>query len=160
MQNKTLFSDIWNALSGHNGTRFMYTLSVFVDKDMKDGTAKVRCIPIMWTWGSEREARESVSRMKAAWESNAFIIQEEKGIMTALFLAALPLGLIEKRSHIDTLRRDFAFDHALAAACVPLHADFTGGDASYLLFLGKKSLSTGINILEGNNYNDFAKVKR
>lgn len=99
---------------------------------MRLGKQFVRVLPIMWTWGTEQESRESISRIRRMWQGEGFTMQQDRGILKALFLAALPLGLIEKNKNIDNLERDFIFDEERAIMYAPIHADFKGSGAHNL----------------------------
>lgn len=124
---------------------------------MRTGTTIVRCIPLMWTWGSETETRESISRIKTIWENKGFIMQKDKGVLPQMFLSALPLGLVEDDKNLDNLERDFYLDENSTCVCTPVQADFCGGGSPYMFFVGRKGELITQNIFDPKapSYNGF-----
>ncbi len=128
-----------------------------VDEIEKE-TTFVRIIPILWIWGKDdKEATESIKRVKRIWESFGFIMQEDKGILPILFLSSLPFGLFNKGQNIENLDRDFIMQADTVADLLPVQADFAGGGAPILMFGGRKGQICSIDIFDShvNNHNIF-----
>ncbi len=118
----------------------------------------VRIMPVFWTWGKDGvQAGESISRVKRIWESRGFIMQEDKGILTALFIAALPFGLYDKGKNLDTLQRDFDFSSQKVPTLLPVQADFSGGGAPVMMFSGRKGELCTLDLFDKNvnNHNFY-----
>lgn len=126
---------------------------------IEKGTPFVRIVPTLWVWGnSEREASESIVRAKRMWESQGYVMQEDKGILGPLLLASLPMGLYIKGDNIEMLERDFIAPAEAVAEVLPVQADFSGGgERPVLLFMGRKGQPTPLDIFDkaAGNYNCF-----
>lgn len=106
---------------------------------VESGETFVRIIPLLWTWSeSEAKAGDSVSRIKRLWESNGYVMQEDKGILKPLFISALPFGLYDVEKNIDNLERDFITPADRATPVLPVQADFAGGGDPVLIWIGRK----------------------
>jgi len=126
---------------------------------IEKGTPFVRIIPTLWVWGNtEREASEAIVRAKRMWESQGYVMQEDKGILMPLLLSSLPMGLYVKGENLDMLERDYIAPAEAVAEVLPIQADFSGGGKRpVLLFMGRKGQPTPLDIFdkEAGNYNCF-----
>jgi conjugal transfer ATP-binding protein TraC len=110
-----------------------------VSELVESGETFVRIIPIMWTWSeSESKTRDSINRIKRLWESNSYIMQEDKGILKLLLLSALPFGLYDIENNIEMLERDFITPADRVPPVLPVQADFAGGGDPVLFLIGRK----------------------
>ena len=99
----------------------------------------VRIIPTMWAWSNDpKSTAEAVSRTKRLWEQSGYVMQEDRGILTTLFLSSLPFGLYAEGQNVDRLSRDFPVQSEAVAPVLPVQADFSGGGYPYMLFVGRK----------------------
>jgi conjugal transfer ATP-binding protein TraC len=106
---------------------------------VESGETFVRVIPILWTWSeSPTLVRDSVSRIKRLWESQGYTMQEDRGVIKPLFLAALPFGLYDIENNIENLERDFPTPADRVPVILPVQADFAGGGDPVLLWIGRK----------------------
>ncbi len=106
---------------------------------IEQGVNFVRIMPMLWHIAdSEEQSREAAARVKRIWQSRGFVIQEDRGILKILWLAALPFGLYTHDRAVDYIDRDFICQPKVAARCLPIQADFNGGGAPYNLFVGRK----------------------
>ncbi|MFZ2633653.1 MAG: TraC family protein [Desulfosalsimonadaceae bacterium] len=124
--------------------------------EVEKGTPFVRIMPMVWVIGeSEQETREGLARVKRLWESRGFTMQEDRGIVTLLFLSALPFGLYNIKNNLNGLDRDFVCDAKSASYCLPIQSDFKGGQEPYNLFVGRKGELIGIDLFDkrANNMN-------
>jgi len=126
--------------------------------EVEKGTPFVRVIPILWVWGKdEKTVGESIVRAKRMWETQGYVMQEARGILPVLFLSALPFGLYDRGDNIDNLDRDFIAPCDTVAVTLPVQADFSGGGAPSLLFIGRKGQPCCLDIFDrrANNHNVF-----
>ncbi len=126
--------------------------------EKKGGNRFLRVLPMLWVWDSdEKTASESVTRAKRIWESQGYLMQEDKGILPVLFLSSLPFGLYDKGANVDHLDRDFIAQSDSIGAVLPVQSDFAGGGAPVLMFIGRKGQLCGLNIFDkrANNHNIY-----
>ena len=106
---------------------------------IEQGVSFVRIMPMLWHFAdSEEQSREAAARVKRIWQSRGFVIQEDRGILKIMWLAALPFGLYTHDRAVDYIDRDFICQPKVAARCLPIQADFSGGCTPYNLFVGRK----------------------
>lgn len=123
---------------------------------IEKGVPFVRIMPLVWVVGRDRaEAREAVARAKRIWESHGFTMQEDRGILKVLFIAALPFGLYNIKNNVNDIDRDFICDAESAVLCLPIQSDFEGGQEPYNLFVGRKGELVSIDLFDrrANNQN-------
>ncbi len=124
--------------------------------EVEKGTPFVRIMPLVWVIGnSEKETREGLARIKRLWETRGFTMQEDRGIVTLLFLSSLPFGLYNTKNNLNSLDRDFICDAKSASFCLPVQSDFKGGQEPYNLFVGRKGELIGVDLFDrrANNMN-------
>ncbi len=125
---------------------------------IEKGTRFVRVMPVLWMWSpDEKEAIEAGMRAKRVWESQGYVMQEDKGILTPLFISSLPFGLYDAGGNIESLERDFIVPVDSVACILPVQADFSGGGNPILSFTGRKGQMCGMDVFakEANNHNIF-----
>lgn len=126
--------------------------------EVEKGTPFVRVIPILWVWGEdEKTVGESLVRAKRMWEGQGYVMQEDRGILPVLFISSLPFGLYDRGDNIESLDRDFIAPADTVVATLPVQADFSGGGAPSLLFIGRKGQPCSLDIFDrrANNHNVF-----
>src|SRR5579863_59914 len=126
--------------------------------ELEKGTRFLRILPILWVWDrDEKAAGESITRARRIWESQGYLMQEDRGILPILLLSALPFGLYDKGSNIDYIDRDFIAPLDAISSVLPVQSDFSGGGAPVLAFVGRKGQLCGLNIFDqrANNHNIF-----
>lgn len=128
--------------------------------EVEKGTVFFRVIPTFWVYAENEEdtsANESITRVKRIWESQGFIMQEDRGILPILFISSLPFGLYNMDSNIDNLDRDFIAPIDTVATILSVQSDFSGGGRPVITFMGRKGQVIGIDIFDKgvNNHNIF-----
>lgn len=127
--------------------------------EVERGIPFVRVMPTVWTVGdSEENARESLLRIRRVWESQGFVMQEDKLINKILFLSSLPFGLFNINKNPDYIDRDFIMDGDAAAYCLPIQADFAGSGASCNLFTGRKGQIISLDLFDSRANNNNALI--
>ncbi len=124
--------------------------------ELEKGTRYVRVIPTFWVWDkNESKVTESITRAKRIWESQGYVMQEDKGLLPILFISSLPFGLYDHGNNIDLLDRDFIAPAESVTPVAPIQGDFTGGGAPALIFSGRKGQVIGLDIFDkhANNSN-------
>jgi len=117
--------------------------------DLDKGALFVRVMPLLWTWSAAPDkARDSCVRARRIWENNGYIMQQERGIVKILFLAALPFGLYTVGKNLQNINRDFIAPMPAVTAILPVQADFTGAGLPTLLFLGRKGQLAGLDFFD------------
>ena len=126
--------------------------------DIEKGLPFVKILPTLWVWSEDqKQAAESIVRVKRLWEQNGYVMQEDKGILPPLFVASLPFGLYNVNDNIANLDRDFIAPASAVATLLPVQADFSGGGYPYLLFMGRKGQPCRLDLFgkAANNHNLF-----
>ncbi|PKN69100.1 MAG: conjugal transfer protein TraC [Deltaproteobacteria bacterium HGW-Deltaproteobacteria-12] len=126
--------------------------------DIEKGLPFVKIMPTMWVWSEDqKQAAESIVRMKRLWEQNGYVMQEDKGILPPLLIASLPFGLYNVKDNVENLDRDFIAPASSVATLLPVQADFSGGGYPYLLFMGRKGQPCRLDLFgkAANNHNLF-----
>ncbi|MDQ5988244.1 MAG: Protein TraC [Syntrophus sp. SKADARSKE-3] len=126
--------------------------------DVEKGTQFVKIIPSMWVWSDNpATTSESIIRTKRLWESQGYIMQEDKGILPILLIASLPFGLYEQGDTINNLERDFIVQAPTVSSLLPIQADFAGGGFPVLMFAGRKGQMCSLDVFDkhANNHNIF-----
>jgi len=126
--------------------------------EIERGVQFVKIIPLFWTWGKDsKKVAESISRVKRIWESKAYVMQEDKGILPILFISALPFGLIDQDRNIDTLQRDFIFSSQVVPTLLPIQSDFSGGGLPVMMSTSRKGELWTLDLFNDkiNNHNFY-----
>lgn len=122
------------------------------------GTVFARVMPIMWFIGDSYEkADEAAKRGKTMWEAAGYVMQEEKSVLTAMMLAALPMGLRATPHNIKMLERDTIVDAAAICNILPVQGDFSGSNEAVMLQQGRSGQIVPLSIFSkmANNFNGF-----
>lgn len=126
--------------------------------ELESGKKFVKVMPIIWVW-DEDEAKldESLARAKRLWESQSYVMQQDRGILPVLFISALPFGLYTDGNNVSNIDRHFITTSAAASAILPVQGDFTGMGLPYLLFAGRKGQICSLDIFDkhANNHNIY-----
>ncbi|MFY9270803.1 MAG: TraC family protein [Candidatus Manganitrophaceae bacterium] len=152
--NATLQQQGWGSLAPSLGRKKEEYL--WATDELEKGTRFIRVLPICWVWGREdQQVIESITRVKRLWESQGYVMQEDRGILTILFLSSLPFGLYNQEKNIDNLDRDFIVPSSSVSPILPVQADFMGGGAPILPFISRKGQFCGLDIFDprANNNN-------
>ena len=127
--------------------------------EVERGTPFIRVMPIVWVAGNDQNsASESLQRTKRIWESQSFVMQEDKLINKILFISSLPFGLYNVNKNPDFIDRDFIMDADSAAFCLPVQADFSGTGIPYNLFAGRKGQIVSIDLFAPGASNNNALI--
>ncbi len=125
---------------------------------LEGGKKFVQIIPILWLWDNdEGSLSETVSRARRIWESQGYIMQEDRGILPILFISALPFGLYNIDDNLKNLDRDFIVPSDVVPPLLPVQSDFSGGGDPMLLLLGRKGQICSLDIFDKRvpNHNVF-----
>ncbi|WP_353684387.1 TraC family protein [Thermodesulfovibrio sp. 3907-1M] len=117
-----------------------------------------RIIPIVWVYSEDEEqTRTATYKVIRLWESTGAVMQEDKTILTPLFIYSLPFGFIIDHKTITLLDRDFIVPNETLVALCPLQTDYCGTGEPVLMFLGRKGQIIGINLFSkgASNYNFY-----
>jgi conjugal transfer ATP-binding protein TraC len=123
--------------------------------ELERGTKFFKIIPVLWVYGSDEWlVNESVTRAKRVWEGQGYVMQEDKGILPILFISALPFGLYDIKSNVETLDRDQIMPVGSIAATLPVQGDFSGLGRPAMLFAGRKGQLFGLDIFHKKGVNN------
>jgi len=122
--------------------------------DLDKGVQFVKVMPILWTWSTDRNrALDAVVRARRMWESCGYTMQQDRGILKILFLAALPFGLYSEGKTLQNINRDFIAPVPTVTAILPVQGDFAGAGLPKLLFLGRKGQLAGLDFFDSGAIN-------
>lgn len=115
--------------------------------EIERGTRFFRIIPTLLVWSEDKNTVvESSVRAKRIWESNGYIMQEEKTMLPIFLIMSLPFGLYNIKSNLSNIDRDFIAHTDAIAPLLPVQSDFSGTGEPMLLFLGRKGQVCGVDI--------------
>jgi conjugal transfer ATP-binding protein TraC len=99
----------------------------------------------------------SVSRARRIWESQGYIMQEDRMLLPILFLASLPFGLYTSNNNVDTIDRDFFTPADSITYILPIQSDFAGFGDPHIILAGRKGQVIGGDIYAKgtDNHNAF-----
>lgn len=126
--------------------------------EIEKGTKFFRIVPALWVWhNDDKKANESIIKANRIWESQGYVMQEDKGILPILFISALPFGFYNKGKTIDNLDRDFITPSSSVSPIMPVQSDFAGAGSPVMLFAGRKGQLCSLDIYDkgANNHNVF-----
>lgn len=115
------------------------------------GVRFVRVIPSIMTFArSKRQLTNNVSKVQGlfAKKGKGFVLNNDKGILSALFLMSLPLGLYPTKKNIEWLERDRIMPAVSAARLLPNQADFTGYGMPLTLLKGRKGQIAAVDLFD------------
>lgn len=103
----------------------------------------------------EEDLNDGISRARANWEREEFVMQRETKILPAMFVASMPFGLYigKDYSNLKVLERDFPVSIMAASLLCPIQADFIGGMRPLLPYIGRKGQLIGIDVFDKNTNN-------
>jgi len=132
---------------------------IWATGELEKGVPFIRIMPIVWHISdNETRSQETGARIKRIWEAQGLVIQKDKGILNALFLSALPLGLFNVGKNLDFIKRDCICQPEVAVRCLPIQADFSGSGAPVNLFVGRKGQAVGTDIFNKRASNNNALI--
>ncbi len=128
-------------------------------REVDRGNRFVRVIPSIITFSANKEkANETAARMKRLWESAGFTVNNDRGILSPLFLVSLPFGLYNTKKNLDFLERDRIMTTEAAARMLPFQGDFSGIGEPVSIFLGRKGQVVPINLFNPDSPNQNALI--
>jgi conjugal transfer ATP-binding protein TraC len=74
--------------------------------EIERGVKFYKIIPTLWVYDEPGKARKSLDRARRLWESQGYLMQEDRGILPILLIAALPFGLYDIGRNVDHIDRD------------------------------------------------------
>ena len=123
-----------------------------------DGENFMRFMQVMWLIGDTPErADDAVKQAKYIWEGKGFVMQEDRVILPALLLGALPLGLNASKRRLRKLSRDEVFDSGVICNMLPIQGEFSGSREPIMLYQGRNGQICGYSTFSdaASNYNGF-----
>lgn len=126
--------------------------------EIDQGTIFARVMPIMWFIGDTYEdADAGAKRAKTMWEAAGYVMQEEKSILAAMLLSALPMGLRATPHNLKMLERDTIADASAICNILPIQGDFSGSNEAVMLQQGRSGQIVPLSIFSkmANNFNGF-----
>lgn len=126
--------------------------------ELERGKKFLRIIPALWVYSEDEwKVNESITRAKVIWETNGFVMQEDKGILIPLFVSSLPHGFYNVGNNVNSLERDFVVPTQTIAATIPCQGDFSGFGEPSMLLIGRKGELFGVDLFAqgADNYNGF-----
>lgn len=126
--------------------------------ELERGKKFLRLIPALWVYSDDEwKVNESLTRAKVIWETNGFVMQEDKGILVPLFLSSLPHGFYNVANNANALERDFIAPTQTIAATIPCQGDYAGFGTPSMLLVGRKGELFGCDLFAkgADNYNGF-----
>ena len=117
-----------------------------------------RVMPVMWFNHEDlQRAKEVRTRAKNVWESAGYVMQEDKGMLAAMWISALPMGLRVTQNNLNMLERDTIAPADAIMNILPIQADFSGSNEPVFLFQGRKGQIIPMSIFSkrADNYNGF-----
>lgn len=117
--------------------------------ELEKGTRFLRIMPTLWIYGSQRKkVDEAVKRTRRIWEKSNYVMQEDKGILSPLFIASMPFGLYNLGNNVENLKRYFDVPASTAAAMAPVQADFAGGGKPVVMGVGRKGQIINLDLFD------------
>ncbi|WP_168205812.1 TraC family protein [Geobacter sp. FeAm09] len=120
------------------------------------GQSFARVMPIMWFYDKTPEGADgAVKRAKSIFKSNGYVMQEERRILSALFLSALPLNMRANKLNLFLLKRDRVADPDAVCNMLPIQAEFSGSPDAKTIFQGRSGQIVPFSIFTKSalNYN-------
>ena len=122
------------------------------------GQVFARVMPAMWFIGdSFAQADDALKRGKTMWEGAGYVMQEDKGILAAMLLSSLPMGLRASRHNLNMLERDTIAAADSICNVLPVQGDFSGSHEPVMILQGRSGQICPFSIFSkmANNFNGF-----
>lgn len=115
--------------------------------EVEKGTVFFRVMPTLWLFDEDPDKlMTSVSRARRIWESQGYIMQEDRMLLSILFLASMPFGLYTSNNNVDTIDRDFFAPADSITYILPVQSDFAGFGDPHIILAGRKGQVVGGDI--------------
>lgn len=133
---------------------------IWAVSEAESGVRFVRVIPSIMTFARSREQlSQNVSKVQGLFvkKGKGFTINNDKGILAALFLLSLPLGLYPTKLNLEWLERDRIMPASSAARLLPTQADYSGIGRPVTILKGRKGQVVAFDIFDKElpNQNGF-----
>lgn len=123
--------------------------------ELEKGVLFVKIMPTFWVWSENEEAaKDSIVRVRRMWENNGYIMQQENGILKALFISSLPMGLYLGDDNLENINRDFISQAPVVTTLIPNQADFAGAGIPKMLFTGRKGQLAAVDFFDKGAINN------
>ncbi|MGD9209423.1 MAG: TraC family protein [Desulfobacteraceae bacterium] len=145
--NLSMIQEKKGASAGHKNDR--QSELFWITREMDRGTTFVRVIPTIISFNKDlKSASENSARIKRMWESAGFILNNDRGILSILFLLSLPYGFYYTKTILDFLERDRIMPAKSAARLLPIQGDFTGLGDPVSIFTGRKGQLVTLDLFQ------------
>ncbi len=115
--------------------------------EAEKGTVFFRIIPTLWLFDEDPEMlMTSVSRARRIWESQGYIMQEDRVLLPILFISSLPFGLYTNDRNVESIDRDFWAPAESITYILPVQSDFAGFGEPHVILAGRKGQLAGVDI--------------
>lgn len=149
--NSSLFQEKKGSSASHKMTKEQELVWAAGKTDA--GVRFVRVIPSIMTFArSKAQISENISKVQGLFsqKGKGFAVNNDKGILSALFLMSLPLGLYPTKLNIEWLERDRIMPAESAARLLPTQADFTGYGQPLTILKGRKGQIASLDLFDEN----------
>jgi conjugal transfer ATP-binding protein TraC len=126
--------------------------------EIERGVKFYKIIPTLWVYDEPGKARKSLDRARRLWESQGYLMQEDRGILPILLIAALPFGLYDIGRNVDQIDRDYIVPADTVSTLMPVQGDFSGVGRPVLLFASRKGQLAGPDLMNKDAINHNALI--
>lgn len=125
--------------------------------ELDKGSRFYKILPVMWVYDTAEKSRRALDRARRLWESQGYLMQEDRGILPVLLISSLPFGLYNVGKNIEQLDRDYIVPADTLSSILPVQGDFNGVGSPQLLFVSRKGQVAGLDLMArgANNHNAF-----
>lgn len=125
--------------------------------ELDKGSRFYKILPVIWVYDTAEKSRRALDRARRLWESQGYLMQEDRGILPVLLISSLPFGLYDVGKNIEQLDRDYIVPADTLSSILPVQGDFNGVGSPQLLFVSRKGQVAGLDLMArgANNHNAF-----
>ena len=114
--------------------------------DIEKGEVYFYVFPVIWVWDrNDLKLKQAIRRVRNLLSEHGIANQEDRGILSILFLMSLPFGFNLSSKEIGVLDRHFVCNASEASALLPLVGDISGVGEPVMLFISRKGQLVSFN---------------
>ena len=117
-----------------------------------------RVSPVLWLIGETmQEAEDAVNRAKRIWETQGYLMQEDRFIPWPMLISSLPMGFRATSNNLNMLERDKIMDSDSIMNILPIQVDFHGCNEPVIILQGRTGQICPLAIFSSlaKNFNGF-----